>query len=134
MWGLVDHIKNVADRFAAQGFAVIAPNLFHSLSIEEQVDQKLRDEMANPETRDEAQKKLRAIIAPIMAPEFAASPEREASSRELGDFLKGRVARYKLPRHFIRVDALPRTALGKVQKSGLLQEIRDRLPALLPGS
>jgi len=62
----------VADRFAAQGFAVIAPNLFHSLSIEEQVDQKLRDEMANPETRDEAQKKLRAIIAPIMAPEFAA--------------------------------------------------------------
>jgi carboxymethylenebutenolidase len=28
-WGLVDHIKSVADRFAAAGFAVLAPDFYH---------------------------------------------------------------------------------------------------------
>lgn len=38
---------------------------------------------------------------------------------ELTAFLAQRVARYKLPRRYVRVAALPRTALGKVQKSQL---------------
>src|SRR5919204_3870379 len=28
-WGLVDHIKGVADRFANAGFVTLAPDLFH---------------------------------------------------------------------------------------------------------
>jgi carboxymethylenebutenolidase len=28
-WGLVPHIRNVADRFAAEGFAALAPDLYH---------------------------------------------------------------------------------------------------------
>jgi carboxymethylenebutenolidase len=28
-WGLVGHIKNVCDRFAAEGFAALAPDLYH---------------------------------------------------------------------------------------------------------
>src|SRR5258705_7367699 len=28
-WGLVDHIKNVCDRFAAAGYVALAPDLFH---------------------------------------------------------------------------------------------------------
>ena len=28
-WGLVDHIKEVCERFAAQGFVALAPDLFH---------------------------------------------------------------------------------------------------------
>lgn len=31
-WGLVDHIKDVADRFAAAGFTALAPDLFHGKS------------------------------------------------------------------------------------------------------
>lgn len=28
-WGLVDHIKNVCDRFAQEGFVALAPDLYH---------------------------------------------------------------------------------------------------------
>src|SRR5258708_30101661 len=28
-WGLVDHIKDVCDRFAAEGFVALAPDIFH---------------------------------------------------------------------------------------------------------
>src|ERR671931_278535 len=28
-WGLVGHIKNVCDRFAAEGFSALAPDLYH---------------------------------------------------------------------------------------------------------
>lgn len=31
-WGLVDHIKNVADRFAAAGFVALAPDMYHGKS------------------------------------------------------------------------------------------------------
>ncbi|MEW5976598.1 MAG: dienelactone hydrolase family protein [Acidobacteriota bacterium] len=31
-WGLVDHIKNVADRFAKEGFVALAPDLYHGKS------------------------------------------------------------------------------------------------------
>ena len=31
-WGLVDHIKAIADRFAAEGFVALAPDLYHGES------------------------------------------------------------------------------------------------------
>src|SRR5919199_2590128 len=31
-WGLVPHIKNVCDRFAAEGFVALAPDLYHGRS------------------------------------------------------------------------------------------------------
>ncbi len=71
IWGLVDHIKNVADRFAAEGYSVLAPNLFYGLSFEGKVDQGLLEEMGDPSKRDEAQKKMRALLVPIQAPKFS---------------------------------------------------------------
>jgi carboxymethylenebutenolidase len=34
-WGLVRHIKNVCDRFAAEGFTALAPDLYHGRSATE---------------------------------------------------------------------------------------------------
>ncbi len=34
-WGLVRHVKNVADRFAAEGFTALAPDLYHGKTASE---------------------------------------------------------------------------------------------------
>src|SRR6266566_4050764 len=34
-WGLVSHIKNVCDRFAAEGFSALAPDLYHGQTASE---------------------------------------------------------------------------------------------------
>ena len=34
-WGLVDHIKDVCDRFAAEGFSALAPDLYHGATTTE---------------------------------------------------------------------------------------------------
>jgi carboxymethylenebutenolidase len=34
-WGLVDHIKKVCDRFAAEGFSALAPDLYHGKTASE---------------------------------------------------------------------------------------------------
>ena len=45
----------------------------------------------------------------------------EAALRE---HLAARLARYKLPRHWLWLDALPKTALGKLQRSALAERLR----------
>jgi len=45
--------------------------------------------------------------------------DREPDARALTDSLRAQIASFKVPRAFVRVDALPRTALGKVQKHRL---------------
>src|SRR5258705_13601984 len=34
-WGLVPHIKRVADRFAAEGFSALAPDMYHGKTADE---------------------------------------------------------------------------------------------------
>ena len=34
-WGLVEHIKTVADRMAAEGFVALVPDLYHGQTTEE---------------------------------------------------------------------------------------------------
>jgi len=51
-----------------------------------------------------------------------------ASDEELAAYLSTRIAKYKVPRRFVFLDALPRTAYGKVVKAGLselLSEAKD---------
>ncbi|HKS25458.1 MAG TPA: AMP-binding protein, partial [Thermoanaerobaculia bacterium] len=48
----------------------------------------------------------------------------EATEEELSSYLSVRIAKFKLPRQFVFVDALPRTPYGKVEKG----KLRERLP------
>ena len=47
--------------------------------------------------------------------------EASASEAELRAYCRAHLARYKVPEHFEFVDALPRTAMGKIRKSELKQ-------------
>jgi fatty-acyl-CoA synthase len=54
-------------------------------------------------------------------------PGAPATDAELRDFLAPRLARYKLPRHWLRLAALPKTALGKVQRQALAAQAAQML-------
>jgi carboxymethylenebutenolidase len=71
IWGLDDHIKDVTDRFSEEGYIVLAPDLFAGTPIENAVSPSLFAEMHDPVKRDEAQKKMRAALAPMQSPDFA---------------------------------------------------------------
>ncbi len=59
----------------------------------------------------------RAVV--VLRPGYGPAAEL---SRELEEFLGGRLAPYKVPRHWEFVDELPRTATGKVQRFLLREE------------
>jgi fatty-acyl-CoA synthase len=55
----------------------------------------------------------------IVAVALVLRPGAEADDAQLRAYLEGRIARYKVPRKWLWVDALPKTALGKVQRGQL---------------
>ena len=46
-------------------------------------------------------------------------------AEELGEFLGGRLARYKIPKEFLFLDELPRTPYGKVVKAELVDRWKE---------
>jgi len=69
VWGLTDHIKDIAERYAREGYYVVSPELLSETHIKEHADTLMLD-LFNPEKRNETQPKLRALMAPIREPEF----------------------------------------------------------------
>lgn len=73
IWGLVDHIKRVADRYAAEGYLVIAPDILSHGGVTPEVGHELAGLMhGTDEERTAAQPLLRDKMAPVNAPEYAA--------------------------------------------------------------
>lgn len=70
IWGLRDHTKSIADRFAAEGYVALAPELLGETDIAKHAD-KLQLDLFNPETRNEAQPILRGLMTPMQTPDFA---------------------------------------------------------------
>jgi fatty-acyl-CoA synthase len=62
--------------------------------------------------------------------------EPAAAADELAEFLAGRIAKFKIPKEFVFVDSLPRTAYGKVVKGELQARFAERQGSGLraPGS
>ncbi|ABY24578.1 carboxymethylenebutenolidase [Renibacterium salmoninarum ATCC 33209] len=76
IWGLVPHTKDVADRFAAAGYLVLAPSLLAETGITSEraaeFERLLFDPDADPEEKNKQQTAFRALLAPIRSPEHAA--------------------------------------------------------------
>jgi carboxymethylenebutenolidase len=69
-WGLVDHIRKVADRFAAEGFVALAPDLYHG-KIAKSPDEAGKMMMAL--RIDEAEKDLAGAVDYLLAHEATRS-------------------------------------------------------------
>lgn len=63
-WGLVDHIKAVADRFAGEGFVALAPDLYHGQSAQEPDD---AGKLMMALNIDQAAKDLRGAVQYLLA-------------------------------------------------------------------
>ena len=73
IWGLADHITDVADRFAAQGYVAIAPDLLGHIGLTPEVGAELQQLMSADEaTRTAAQPRMRESLGGARSPEFAA--------------------------------------------------------------
>jgi carboxymethylenebutenolidase len=65
-WGLDDHIRDVCDRFAGEGFLALAPDLFHGETAD-QPDEAQQKMMAL--NMDEAEKEMRGAVEYLLAHE-----------------------------------------------------------------
>lgn len=70
VWGLVDHIKSVADRFASEGYIALAPNLLFEVDFSNIDLPELQKKLFDPKTRSEVQPQLRKIMSPMQDPSF----------------------------------------------------------------
>jgi carboxymethylenebutenolidase len=85
IWGLNAHIKDVCERYAEQGYAVIAPDLLGDTGVLENMSPSVFADMQNSDKRTEAQIRMREIMRPISTPQFADSAV--AKLKESFDYL-----------------------------------------------
>jgi carboxymethylenebutenolidase len=88
IWGLVDHIKTVADRYAAEGYLVIAPDILSHGGVTPDVGIELGRLMwsGTEEERAKAQPLMREKMAPVNQPEYAAWAV--AALKEVVDYIE----------------------------------------------
>ncbi|MCU1537895.1 MAG: Carboxymethylenebutenolidase [Humibacillus sp.] len=73
IWGLAEHIVDVADRFAEQGYLAVAPDLLGHVGLTPEIGAELQQLMSADEaTRTAAQPRLREAMGAARSPEFAA--------------------------------------------------------------
>lgn len=98
IWGLVDHIRDVADRYAAQGYLVLAPDLLSHIGMTPDAGREILALLnsADEETRMAAQPIMRERLAPTNAPDFAdaavATLRRAVDYLEAQSGVNGRIA------------------------------------------
>jgi carboxymethylenebutenolidase len=74
IWGLVAHIESIADRYAAEGYLVIAPDLLSDAGVTPEIGAELFEMMydTDEQRRTANQPRLRDSFAAAHAPGFAA--------------------------------------------------------------
>lgn len=71
IWGLVDHVKDVADRFAEAGYIALAPELIDNAKFNSEEIANIQSSLFDPEKRNNVQTHLRELMAPVNEPDFA---------------------------------------------------------------
>ncbi|CAN5393017.1 hypothetical protein BH11ACT5_BH11ACT5_27110 [soil metagenome] len=73
IWGLVDHITGIADRFAAEGYLVIAPDILSVIGVTPEVGAELHALQSEPDEakRLAGQPRLRELFSGMNSPDFA---------------------------------------------------------------
>jgi carboxymethylenebutenolidase len=71
-WGLDEHIKDVARRFAGEGFAVLAPDLYHGAVASEPDEAR---ELVMALDTDEAVREIRQAVAFLGAQDYVAGSQ-----------------------------------------------------------
>ena len=70
VWGLDDHIKSIADRFAAEGYVALAPSFFELDEVSSDEITQLKIDLFDKVKQTAIQPRLRALTAPMHDPEF----------------------------------------------------------------
>ncbi len=70
VWGLVDHIKSVADRYAKEGYIALAPSLLNNSVFDSKKVAELQKAIFDPVKRNTVQPELRKLMAPMQEPGF----------------------------------------------------------------
>lgn len=70
IWGVNDHVRSVADRFALEGYTALSPELLPA-GVLEQLTPQIQKDLFDPEKRNEVQPMLREAMQPIHQPDYA---------------------------------------------------------------
>ena len=73
VWGLTDHIKDVADRLCEAGYEVVAPDLMAGTEVEKVARADLAQALFDPAHHADKQVELRALFTPLQSPDFTAA-------------------------------------------------------------
>lgn len=98
IWGLVEHITDVADRYAAEGYLVLAPDLLSDAGVTPEIGLELFAMMNDPDEqrRTVNQPRLREAFSVTRAPEFGAAAIQKLTTLvdalEKEDGIDGRIA------------------------------------------
>ncbi|ARC56621.1 Carboxymethylenebutenolidase [Frondihabitans sp. 762G35] len=73
IWGLVDHIRDIADRFALEGWVAAAPDILSRGGMQPALGEELLAIMAgeDDEAKSTVQPRMREAASPIRSPEYA---------------------------------------------------------------
>jgi carboxymethylenebutenolidase len=120
-WGLVDHIKTLADRFAAEGFVALAPDLYHG---ERTTSPDQAGKLLMALNIAETGKDLRGAAAYLRA-HATVSPKKVAA---LGFCMGGQLALYAAQEHPDVIDAV--VDFYGIHPKVIIEPARVKVPVL----